>query len=116
MIKYGLCKSTALFPLKAARSIKPGDAYDYTGFCEVLKTSKTIEGLGSTDCLTPDIERVRMAPVDKIKDLVKIRVTEYYVVKGEWLSEIQAFTPDTFEIVSICKGSGNYNDIVNLLI
>lgn len=116
MIKYGLCKSTALFPLKAARSIKPGDAYDYMGFCEVLKTSKTIEGLGSTDSLTPNIERVRMAPVDKVKDLVKIRVTEYYVVKGEWLSEIHAFTPDTFEIVSICKGSLSYEEIISVLI
>ena len=116
MIKYGLCKSTALFPLKAARSIKPGDAYDYTGFCEVLKTSETIEGLGSTDRLTPIIERVRLAPVDKIKDLVKIRVTEYYIVKGEWLSDIHAFTPDTFEIVSICKGSTSYEDIISLLI
>lgn len=116
MIKYGLCKSTALFPLKAARSINPGDAYDYTGFCEVLKTSKTIEGLGSTECLTPNIERVHLAPVDKIKDLVKIRVTEYYIVKGEWLSDIRAFTPDTFEIVSICKDSLSYEEIINLLI
>jgi len=116
MIKYGICKSTALFPLKAARSIKPGDAYDYTGFCEILKTSKTIEGLGATDCLTPEIDRVRVAPVDRIKDLVKIRVTEYYVVKGEWLSDIKAFTPDTFEIVSICKGSLSYEEIINLLI
>ena len=116
MIKYGLCKSTALFPLKSARSIKPGDAYDYTGFCEVLKTSKTIEGLGSTDCLTPDIERVHLAPVDRIKDLVKIRVTEYYIVKGEWISDIKAFTSDTFEIVSICKGDMSYDDIISLLI
>lgn len=116
MIKYGLCKSTALFPLKSARSIKPGDAYDYTGFCEVLKISETIKGLGSTERLTPSIERVRMAPVDRIKDLVKIRVTEYYVVKGEWLSDIHAFTPDTFEIVSICKGSMSYEDVINLLI
>ena len=116
MIKYGLCKSTALFPLKSARAIKPGDAYDYTGFCEVLKTSQTIEGLGSTDLLTPNVERVRLAPVDKIKDLVKIRVTEYYIVKGEWLSDIRAFTPDTFEIVSICKGSTSYEDIISLLI
>ena len=116
MIKYGLCKSTALFPLKSARSIKPGDAYDYMGFCEVLKTSETVEGLGSTDCLTPVVERVRMAPVDRIKDLVKIRVTEYYIVKGEWVSDIQAFTPDTFEIVSICKGSMTYDDIISLLI
>ena len=116
MIKYGLCKSTALFPLKSARSIKPGDAYDYTGFCEVLKTSKNIEGLGLTDCLRPIVERIRMAPVDRIKDLVKIRVTEYYIVKGEWVSDIQAFTPDTFEIVSICKGSTSYEDIISLLI
>ena len=116
MIKYGLCKSTALFPLKAARSIKPGDAYDYTGFCEVLKTSKTIEGLGPTDRITPNIERVRLAPVDKIKDLIKIRITEYYIVKGEWLSEIRAFTPDTFEIVSIFKGSLSYEEVINLLI
>ena len=116
MIKYALCKSTALFPLKSARSIKPGDAYDYTGFCEVLKTSKTIEGLGSTDCLTPNVERVNLAPVDRIKDLVKIRVTEYYVVKGEWVSDIKAFTPDTFEIVSICKGSLSYEEIISLLI
>lgn len=116
MIKYGLCKSTALFPLNAARSIKPGDAYDYTGFCEVLKTSKTIEGLGATRGLTPNIERIHVAPVDKIKDLVKIRVTEYYIVKGEWLSDIRAFTPDTFEIVSICKGSLSYEEITNLLI
>lgn len=116
MIKYGLCKSTALFPLKSARSIKPGDAYDYTGFCEVLKTSKTIEGLGATERLTPNIERVHLAPVDRITDLVKIRVTEYYIVKGEWLSDIRAFTPDTFEIVSICKGSISYEDIIGLLI
>lgn len=116
MIKYALCRSTALFPIKSARTLKPGDAYDYVGFCEVLKTSKTIEGLGSTASLTPNIERVHLAPVDKIKDLVKIRISEYYIVKGEWLSDIRAFTPDTFEIVSICKGSMPYKDIIDLLI
>lgn len=115
MIRYALCKSTALFPLKAARSIKPGDAYDYAGFCEVISTSKTIEGLRS-DSYLPNIERIHLAPVDKVKDLVKIRLTEYYIVKGEWVSDIHAFTPDTFEIVSICKGSGTYKDVVNLLI
>lgn len=115
MIRYALCKSTALFPLKAARTIKPGDAYDYSGFCEVINTSKTIEGLGA-DRYLPSIERVNLAPVEKVKDLVKIRLTEYYVVKGEWLSEVHTFTPDTFEIVSICEGCAPYEDIISMLI
>lgn len=115
MIKYGLCKSTALFPLKAVRAIKPGDAYDYVGFCEVLKVSNTIEALGAGG-YEPEISRVNLAPVDKIKDLIKIRLTEYYVVKGEWLGDVKAFTPDTFGIVKVFKGSSSYEDIINTLI
>lgn len=115
MIRYALGKSTALFPLKAARSIKPGDAYDYVGFCEVLKTSNSIEGLGSGG-YEPEISRINLAPVDKVKDLVKIRLTEYYVIAGEWLADVKAFTPDTFEIVKVFNGPSSYEEIINSLI
>lgn len=117
MIRYGVCRSIALFSVQAAKTIKPMDAYDYTGFCEVLRTSDTLEGL---DDLIPHslINRVAIAPVSKVEDLIKIVLTEYYVVKGEWIAGINAFTPSTFSILKVRPTRNNepYKTIVERLI
>lgn len=117
MIRYGLCRSIALFPVQAAKKIKPMDAYDYSGFCEVLRTSDSIDALGD---LIPhsSINRVTIAPATKIEDLTKIVLTEYYVVKGEWIAGINAFTPSTFSILKVWPTRNNepYKTIVERLI
>ena len=117
MIKYGLCRAKALFSVQAAKKIKPMDAYDYSGFCEVLRTSDTLEGLND---LIPHsiIKRVTIAPASRIEDLIKIALTEYYVVKGEWIADIKAFTPSTFTILNVRPTCNNesYKSIVERLI
>ena len=117
MIKYALCKSTALFSVQAAKKIKPMDAYDYSGFCEVLKTADNAKDLGDVLPRT-DIRRLTMAPVSRIEDLTKIELTEYYIVKGEWVADIKAFTPSSFTILIVRPASNGetYKNIVERLI
>ena len=117
MIKYALCRSTALFSVQAAKKIKPMDAYDYSGFCEVLRTADNAKDLGDVLPRT-DIRRLTMAPVSRIEDLTKIELTEYYIVKGEWVADIKAFTPSTFTILNVQPASNGepYKSIIERLI
>lgn len=117
MIKYALCRATALFSVQTAKKIRPMDAYDYSGFCEVLRTADSAKDLGDVLPRT-DIRRLMMAPVSRIEDLIKIELTEYYIVKGEWVSDIKAFTPSTFTILNVQPTSNGepYKSIIERLI
>ena len=117
MIKYALCRSTTLFSVQAAKKIKPMDAYDYSGFCEVLRTADNAKDLGDVLPRT-NIRRLTMAPVSRIEDLIKIELTEYYIAKGEWVADIKAFTPSTFTILNVRPAINDepYKSIIERLI
>ena len=117
MIKYALCRAIALFSVQAAKKIKPMDAYDYSGICEVLRTSDNAKDLGDVlPC--SEVRRLTMAPVSRIEDLTKIELSEYYVAKGDWISDIKAFTPSTFTILNVrpTRSNESYERIVERLI